>query len=237
MFALMFAYYWRKDSSPVAHPMIAGVNAIEDSARREAARRLAQMAPAPALPTSNVGKFSAEMLQSVHQRFRAMLAVRGLITQEAERRILAQQILAMPNSRDLIREILLDPAFAKEAFGTFQAEARFYAITVLSEAAQQGDIDFVVNTAAELGEQLAALAEEPDPGRSEDLMGVTAVIGRSLGSQGLQDRNSPVLAKLGFTADMPMPVRTLYIRGLFQGVWKTDGLKEAQAVVERLQML
>jgi len=124
--------------------------------------------------------------------------------------------------------------FAKEAFGPFQAEARFYSITVLDEIAKQGNLDLVVNVAADLADQMTAAAGEPDRGRSEDLMSVAAVVGRSTGSQALQDNDSPVVAKL---ADMSKPVRTVYVKGLFQGVWKAEGLEEAQAVANHLKTL
>jgi hypothetical protein len=239
---LIFARHWTKKNDPGAHlpvatnssanPMIAAIGSVEQAARQEAANRLAQMEPAPA--HRGVGKFSAEMLQQVEDRFRGMIAFRGLITQEKERRVLAQQILAMPDSSDLMREILLDPAFAKEAFGPFQAEARFYAITVLDEVAKQGNLDLVVDVAADLADQMAAVAGEPDPGRSEDLMAVAAIVGRSAGSQALQDDDSPVVAKL---ADISRPVRAVYVKGLFQGVWKGEGLEEAQAVANHLKTL
>lgn len=227
--------YWPKMAAPIPGPVIGGLNVAEQAARREATNRLAQMPPV--IPHAPVGRFSAEMIQSVEESFRGMVAVRGLIIQDQERRALARQILAMPDGSALMREILLDPAFARSAFGDFQAEARFYAISVLKEVVRQGNVDFVVETAAVLAAQLEDVDGEPDRGRSEDLMSVVAIIGENIGSEGLQHANSPILARLGFTPDLSKPVRALYLRGLFQGVWAAEGLEQAQAVVERLKTL
>jgi hypothetical protein len=114
----------------------AGISAAQKAASREAENRLARLAPAAT--RAGVGKFSGETLQSTEDKFRRMIAFRGLITQDRERRSLAQEILALPDGLDLMRSILVDPAFARSALGEFQAEARFYGITVLEEAAQQG---------------------------------------------------------------------------------------------------
>ncbi len=232
---LVIIHYWPKPAEPVAQPGKAGLSIAERAARSEAANRLAKMAP-PA-PHSSVGKFSAEAIQAAEEAFRSMITVRGLVIQDQERSALAQQILATPDGSALMREILLDPAFARSAFGDFQAEARFYAIVVLKEAARQGNLDLVVDTAAALANQLAEVASEPDRGRSEDLMSIAAIVGEKVGSQGLQDGNSPMLGKLGFTRDLSKPVRILYLRGLFQGVWAADGFEEAQTVVDRLKTL
>lgn len=230
---LVVTRYWPKASEPVPPAASAGMNVAEQAARREAASRLARMPPA--LPHAQVGKYSAEMIQSVNEAFRGMIAVRGLVIQDKERRALAQQILAMPDATAMMREILLDPAFAKAAFGDFQAEARFYAISVLKEVARQGNLDFVNETAAGLTGQLAAAGGEPDRGRAEDLMSVVAIVGEKIGSEGLKDANSPALAKLGCTPDLAQPVRALCLRGLFQGVWAADGIEQAQATIDRLR--
>lgn len=214
-------------------PANAGINAAEQAARREAASRLARMAPA--LPHVQVGRYSADTIQSVERAFRGMIAVRGLVVQDKERRALAQQVLALPDGSALMREILLDPAFARSAFGDFQAEARFYAISVLKEVARQGNVDYVSDTAAGLTIQLAAAGGEPDRGRAEDLMSIVAIVGESVGSQGLKDANAPVLARLGCGAALAQPVRALCLRGLFQGVWAADGIEQAQAALARLK--
>lgn len=240
---LVVTRFWPRAGEPVPRPTSAGVNvapptsagasAAEQAARREAASRLARMPPA--LPHAQVGRFSADMIQSVNEAFRGMIAVRGLVIQDKERRALAQQILAMPDAAAMMREILLDPAFARSAFGDFQAEARFYAASVLKEVARQGNLDFVSETAAGLTDQLAAAGGEPDRGRAEDYMSVVAIVGESVGSEGLKDANAPALAKLGCTPDLAKAVRVLCLRGLFQGVWAADGIEQAQAVVERLK--
>lgn len=232
--ALVILRYWPEHAQlpePMARPAV--VTAAEQAASREAGNRLARMTAAPV--RAGVGKFSAGMLQATEDRFRRMIAFRGLITQEKERRILAQQVLALPDSTELMRRILVDPVFARSAFGEFQAEARFYAITVLDEAARQGQVELVADVAADLGKQLAAVTGELDPGRADDLRGVMAVIGRSLGSRGVEDPHAPMLARLGFTPDLPRPVRQLYLEGILYGVWKVEPFEQAMAAVERLQ--
>jgi hypothetical protein len=222
-----------KAGESVPQPAKAGMNVAEQAARREAANRLARMPPA--LPHVQVGRFSAETIQSVEKAFRGMIAVRGLVIQDRERRALAQQVLALPDGSALMREILLDPAFARSAFGDFQAEARFYAITTLKEVARQGSLDFVSETASGLTAQLASAGGEPNRGRAEDLMSLVAIVGESIGSAGLKDANSPALAKLGCTGELAQPVRELCLRGLFQGIWAADGIEQAQAAIERVK--
>lgn len=235
VFALAVAPWRAQPNEPVAPPKTAGLNAAEQAARRELSNRLARLPPA--LPHTQVGKYSAETIQSVETAFRGMIAVRGLIIQERERSTLAQQILVMPGGVDLVREVLLDPAFARSAFGEFQAEARFYAIAVLKEVARLGNIDLVTETAAGLTGQLAAAGGEPDHGRAEDLMSIVAIVGERVGSQGLVDARSPVLTQLGCTPTLTAEVRVLCLRGLFQGVWAADGIEEAQAMIERVRTL
>jgi hypothetical protein len=239
---LVVTRYWPKAGEPAppsakagepAQPAKAGMNVAEQAARREAANRLARMPPA--LPHVHVGRFSADTIQSVERAFRGMIAVRGLVIQDKERRALAQQVLALPDGSTLMREILLDPEFARSAFGDFQAEARFYAITVLKDVARQGNVDFVTETASGLTGQLAAAGGEPNRGRGEDLMSIVAIVGENVGSAGLKDANSPVLAKLGCTAELAQPVRELCLRGLFQGIWAADGIEQAQAAIERVK--
>jgi len=211
---------------------VAGLTAAEAAAAREAKERLAHMPPAAA--RSGTGKFTARTIASAEDQFRRMLAVRGLITQEKERRALAQNVLAMPDGADLVRAILLDPALARAAFGSFQAEARFYATAVLDEMARQGNLDFVVDVASDLGAQLAASAGEIDRGRAEDLRGLAGVIGKRLGSRGLADARSPVLAKLGFGPGLARPVHELYVEGMFYGVWKAESIEQAMVAVKTL---
>lgn len=221
-------------SSPASAP--AGLAAAEQAARRQAAERLAHMAPVP-MPASGVGRFSAELLRSTEEKFRRMVAVRGLITQDDERRALAREILATPEGGELAREILLNPDFARQTFGPFQAEARMYSITVLDEAARQGNVDVAISTAGELAEQLRDAGGIPDKGRAEDLIDMASVVAHNVGSQGLIDGDQRVLARLGFEPDLPPELRKLYFDGFFQGVWKAEGVRSAKATVERLQSL
>jgi hypothetical protein len=231
--ALVVVRYWPERTVSTARPAVAGLTAAEQAARREAASRLARMAPAST--RDRVGKFSAETIQTTEDKFRRMIAVRGLITQEKERRALAQQVLAAPDGAELMRTILLDPEFARTAFDKFQAEARFYAITVLDEVARRGNVDFVEDVAAALGKQLAQGTGEIDRGRAEDLRGLATAIGRGLGSAGIQDVRSPALAKLGISQSMAPPVRQLYVEGLFYGVWKAESIEQAMAAIDHLQ--
>lgn len=232
--AAIVLFIARRPAKPTPPAAVAALGTVERAARNEAAKRLGQMPP-PTAALHGVGKFTAELLHMTEDNFRSMAAVRGLITQEKERRALAQKLLAMPDGVDLMRNILLDPAFARDAFGTFQAEARFYAITVIDEAARQGNVGVAVNTAGDLAKQLLVVGGEPDRGRAEDLMGLTAVVGRSAGSQGLQDGRSPMVVELGLNAGMTTPVRALCLRGLFLGVWRAESLEAAQAMLDRLR--
>jgi cytochrome P450 len=232
-FALVIVLCWPDRHSPEPVVQSAGASVAQKAASREAENRLARMTPAAT--RAGVGKFSGETLQSAEDRFRRMIAFRGLITQDKERSSLAQEILALPDGADLMRAILVDPAFARSAFGQFQAEARFYAITVLDEAARQGRVEIVADVAADLGKQLAAVTGELDRGRADDLRGVMVAIGRSLGSHGVEDAHSPALARAGLTASTPQPVRQLYLEGLLYGIWKVEPFEQAMAAVERIQ--
>src|SRR3954470_24466473 len=88
--ALTVTRYLPKTEQPAASSLSAGANVAEQAARREAANRLARMPPA--LSHGQVGKYSAETIQSVERAFRGMISVRGLVIQDKERRALAQQI-------------------------------------------------------------------------------------------------------------------------------------------------
>jgi hypothetical protein len=233
--AMVGVHYWPGGSgSPATAP--AGVAAVEQAARHEAVERLAQMTPV-SVPASGVGRFSAELLRQAEDKFRRMVAVRGLITQDRERRALAQEILATPEGNDLVREILLNPEFARQAFGAFQAEARMYSIAVLDEAARQGNVDIAISTTGELAEQLRDAGGTPDKGRAEDLIDMATVIAHNVGSEGLVDGDLRVLARVGFEPNLPKELRKLYVDGFFQGVWKAEGLRSAQATAERLRAL
>lgn len=229
--ALVIVRCWPDgDNRPALAVRSAGVTAAQKAASREAENRLARMASAAT--RAAVGKFSGETLQSAEDRFRRMIAFRGLITQDRERASLAQELLALPDGLELMRTILVDPAFARSAFGEFQAEARFYAITALDEAARQGKVELVADVAADLGKQLAAVTGEIDRGRADDLRGVMVVVGRSLGSHGVED--APKLARTGLTASTPQPVRQLYLEGLLYGIWKAEPFEQAMAAVEHV---
>lgn len=223
------------DAAPPSRAVPPGISVAEQAARREAAQRLAQL-PRPK-PHARVGQFSPDAIQAAEEAFRGMASVRGLVIQEQERRNLAQQVLASPEGPALMRAILLEPAFARTAFGDYQAEARFYAIAVLKEAARQGDVELVAETTAGLVAQLSGVSGELDRGRSEDLMGMAAIVGETVGSGGLKDVSAPMLARLGCTPELAKSVRVLCLRGLFQGVWAADGIEEAQAMVDRLRTM
>jgi hypothetical protein len=70
--------YWAATSSSSRARAPAGITAVERAARELAASRLAQVAPAP-VPPQGVGRFSAELLRPTEDKFRRMVAVRGLI--------------------------------------------------------------------------------------------------------------------------------------------------------------
>jgi hypothetical protein len=233
--AMVGVHYWTGDSGSSASAPV-GMAAAEQAARRQAAERLAQMPPVP-VPASGVGRFSAELLRSTEDKFRRMVAVRGLITQDRERRALAQEILATPEGSDLVREILLNPELARQVFGAFQAEARMYSIAVLDEAARQGNVDIAISTAGELAGQLRDAGGAPDKGRAEDLIDITTVVAHNVGSRGLVDGDLQVLSRLGFQPDLPPALRKIYVDGFFQGVWKAEGIRSAKATVERLATL
>lgn len=213
-----------------------GMQTVERAALLEAERRLTQMPPPPA-PPARVGKFTAGEVEQTEQVFRRMIAFRGLVTQEKERRALSAKLLAMPNGPELLREVLIDTDFAKKAFGEFQAEARYYSIVALEEAAREDKMDLVTSTSAELASQLATRGSPIDPGRAEDLIEVVSVIARHAGSQAFANPTSPVLAKMNFSRRLPDEVADLYARGIFDGIWKAEGIQKAQEITKHLQAM
>lgn len=214
------------------------VKKLEQAAARQAAARLARLSPAPPAPRAQVGGFSWAEIASAYETFHQMLAVQGLITRDKVRQDSAAKLLATPYGSKLVRQILLDPEFARAAFGEFQAEARYLSIAVLGHAARNGDLALAASTAAELGAQLAGAKGVPDHGRDEDLIDITSMVARAVGSQAFAGNSPPLLAALGFTnPDLPTSVRGMYLRGIFDGVWQAETIEHAQTTIERLRKL
>lgn len=229
------ARHWLEASPRSGAGPDAPLKKLEQAAARQAAARLAQIPPAPSSPPPQIGGFSWAEIASAYEVFHKMLAVQGLITRDKARFELAAKLLGTPNGSRLVRQVLLDPSFARAAFGDFQAEARYFSVVVLDHAARSGDLALATSTAAELGKQLAAASDGPDHGRREDLIDVTSVVAHAAGSEAFADASAPLLATLGFTnPSLPKSVRAMYIEGIFAGIWQAETIEQAQSTVERL---
>lgn len=211
---------------------------VEQAAARQAASRLRPTPPQSPPAPGQVGGFSWQEIASAYEVFHRMLAVQGLITRDKVRHDLAAKLLETPNGSKLVRQVLLDPDFAHAAFGEFQAEARFFSVTVLEHAARDGNLALATSTAAELGARLAEANGGADHGREEDLIDITSVVARATGSQAFADDSAPLVAALGLTnPSLPKKVRGMYLRGIFDGVWRAETIEQAQTTVERLRKL
>ncbi|WP_257452570.1 hypothetical protein [Archangium lipolyticum] len=200
---------------------------MEENVRVMAQERLSSMEPAR--PAENVGRFKRENVEQVRDAFREMLAYQGLFNSRRERKRLAAEVLDNPEGRDIAAQTLSDPAFAKQAFGEFQAEARYFAVEVVREATRRGDDALALSVVSGLTSELAAARGELDRGRTQDLQDLLRTFAEVKGPGAFQSRQQ-LAEQLGYSRNLPFEIRKIYIDSLVSGFWVTTDIEEAKRV-------
>ncbi|AKQ67125.1 hypothetical protein A176_004037 [Myxococcus hansupus] len=209
---------------------------LEARAAEIAKQRLVELPPPVAVPEF-VGGFPREAVALLTESYREMLSVQGLYNQNAVRQRQVARILESRHGAEIASRAISDTAFAKEAFGDFQAESRFYSIDVLRTAAKKGDERWLLRSADALARELtltggggAAL----DEGRSTDLRDLMHAYIDVKGVQSLANGESALLRSLGYSPGMPAPVKRIYDDVLFLRLKALHGREQAASMTAAL---
>lgn len=169
--------------------------------------------------------FPEETLTLAQEVFDEMWAVRGLVHTHEQRTDAARRLLASPRALELVYHTSTDPDFARKAFGEQQAEARYFSIMVMEEAARGGQQE-LLETAVAVARRGLTSAESFDPGRGEDFRGLlTAYTG--LVTPG--ELNAETLRTLGYDQRLSKEVKQIYYETVFSVLWKQEGIEVAEA--------
>jgi hypothetical protein len=208
---------------------------MEAQAARTASERLAQL-PEPVVP-QEVGGFSREELAKVSGVFREMLAVQGLYNQRLSRERLVERVLASPQGLDIAAKTLTDPAFAREAFGEGQAEARYFSIDVLKAAARKGNEEPLLRTTDAVAQELSRSDDgvtRLDAGRSADLCDMVRAFIEVKGVDAFTDGDTRLVRAMGYTPGISPRVKSLYDEVLFTRLRQQFGRERATAMTAAL---
>ncbi|MFY0582273.1 hypothetical protein ACN28S_55555 [Cystobacter fuscus] len=189
---------------------------MEVKATATARERLARI-PEPVIP-QEVGGFSREDIAKASVSFREMLSVQGLYNQRTARERIVDGILASPRGADIASKTLTDPAFAREAFGDMQAEARVFSIEVLKAAATRGQDGPLVRSAEAVAQQLSQSDDGVAPldaGRSADLRDMVRAVIEVKGVQAFSDGNPRLVREMGYASTLSPRVKSVYDDMLF----------------------
>lgn len=184
---------------------------------------------ARALPADTQG-FPKETLALAQQTFDAMVAVRGLISTQTQRAEAARRLLAAPRALDLVYRTSTEPDFARQAFGEQQAEARYFSLLVLEEAAKDGHRERLEEALQVVRRSLAA-AEGFDPGRGEDFRGLLTAYAATAAPDEL---NAETLRSLGYDQGLSREMKQIYHETVFSVIWKRESLEAAQARLQEI---
>ncbi|MDC0709137.1 hypothetical protein POL68_11745 [Stigmatella sp. ncwal1] len=185
----------------------------------------------------DVGGFPQHAVEQVLGSYREMQAVQGLYNQRVERERLTAQILKSPQGLDIASKALTDFNFTREAFGEFQAEARYYSIDVLKTAASQGNAEPLVRATTHLVQQLSGLsadAEDFKKGRREDLYDLICGFIDVVGEDFLATADAQVIQRLGYAPGLPPHLKKVYDDALFFRLNIRFGRARAAAITSSL---
>ncbi len=202
---------------------------LEARAQVIAQQRLTRL-PAPIVP-EQLGGFPREAVVKVVTSYGEMLAVQGLYNQHSVRERLVANLLETPHGADIAARTLSDPAFAHEAFDTLQAEARFFSIKVLKEAARRGNEPLLLRTAGTLSRDLS---RADDAGRARDLRELLEAYTDVHGPEGLAKTDTSTLDAMGCTPGLPDHVKTIYDDVFFYTLKRHYGRKQAAEITQLL---
>jgi hypothetical protein len=175
-------------------------------------------------PPADGRGFPKETLALAQKTFDEMLAARGLVSTQEQRAAAARRLLASPRALDLVYRTSTEPDFARQAFGDQQAEARYFSLVVLEEAAKDGHRERLEEALQTVRRSLLS-AEGFDVGRSEDFRGLLTAYAVTAAPD---DLNAETLKSLGYDRGMPREMKQIYYETVFSVIWKREGLAVAE---------
>lgn len=194
---------------------------LRERAGTLAAQRERHARPAP---DGSLG-LPEETVTLAQEIFDEMWAVRGLVHTHEQRTDAARRLLAAPRALELVYHASTDPDFARRAFGEQQAEARYFSILVLEEAARGGQHELLQNAVAVARRGLTS-AETFDPGRGEDFRGLLTAY---TGVIQPDELNAETLRTLGYDRGLSKEMKQIYYETVFSVLWKREGIEVAEA--------
>lgn len=182
--------------------------------------------PAREVPENTLG-FPRETVMLSQEIYDEMWTVRGLVHTQEQRADAARRLLEAPRALELVYHTATDPDFARQAYGEQQAEARFYSITVLEEAAKKNPAqqELLKNAVAVVRRGLVS-SDTFDAGRGEDFRGLLTAY---TGLVDVNDINGETLQTLGYSDDLSTEMKGIYYETVFSVLWKREGIEVAQA--------
>jgi hypothetical protein len=169
--------------------------------------------------------------------FQRMQAMAPYFNRDALRREEMRELVEDPDAVAIAVRAAVDPAYAREAFGEQQAEARVYSIKLLAEAARRGVPEPLNGAVRTLAASLASALQANRPigkAQDRDLADLldTAVASLVEGPRGTleQDLRSG-LRGLGYSPSMPAAVRKVFDDAVFQPLLARVGRAEASRLV------
>ncbi len=182
--------------------------------------------PARGEPEETLG-FPRETVTFAQDIFDEMWAVRGLVHTQEQREDAARRFLEAPRALELAYRTATDPDFARQVFDEQQAEARFYSIVVLEEAAKASveQQELLKNAVAVVRRGLVS-SDTFDAGRGEDFRGLLTAY---TGLIALNDINSDTLETLGYDDGLSTEMKQIYYETVFSVLWKREGIEVAEA--------
>jgi hypothetical protein len=208
---------------------------IEAKATQTARERLAKM-PEPVVP-QGVGGFSREEITRTSVAFQEMLSVQGLYNQHLSRQRTIERLLESPRGAEIASRTLTDLAFAREAFGELQAEARLFSIAVLKTAAQRGEEAPLLRSSTAIAQQLSQTddgATPMDAGRSADLRDMVRAVIEVKRVEAFSEGNLQLVRDMGYSPSLSPRVKSMYDEILFSYLKHQYGRERATAMTAAL---
>lgn len=213
----------------------ATLETMEARASALALERRKQM-PQPEVPRE-VGGFPHEEVLAVLNAYQEMMAVQGLYNQGVTRKKLVERILASPHGAEIAEKTLAEPAFAKEAFGEFQAESRYLAVSVVTAAARKGNDRYLTRSAEAVAQDLArsqARDGTVPKSRSTDLNDLVHAYIDVKGLEAFSSGNPQSLRAVGLSSALPEEVRRIYDEVVFLRLKAEFGRERASEMTATL---
>ncbi len=196
---------------------------LKARANAVAAQRSRQVTPAI---DERLG-YPGETVTLAHEVFDEMWAVRGLVHTHEQRTDAARRLLTAPRALELVHHIATDPSFAREAFGEQQAEARYFSILVMEEAAKGSEEHQELLKHAVGAVHRGLISDEGfDRGRGEDFRGLLTAYA---GIVSPTELDAEMIRTLGYDSNLSQEMKQIYFETVFSVLWKSEGIEVAEA--------